>query len=433
MSETIRSFRGADAKAAFAAVKAAMGADAVILSAREIPGGLLRKPEVEVLAMAGSAAAPRPAEAPPHRPAALAQPSLRPAAPAAAGHLRLHPGEAPAAAPLRQPQQPGSNVAHLDRPASRREPLVQASPPADRALAGEVLALRRTVEEARREMMQLSQRTRSEIELHLRPAAGEIYNRLLNGGMEDGLAEEVLRQTLAKAVEGASSRALFDASVRLIGQRLVPGRAPWLPGARRAIALVGPTGVGKTTTIAKIAARALLDTRLRVALITVDTYRVGASEQLLRYGEIMGLPSHIARTEQELARAMGRCRDADLILIDTAGRSTHEAVAQQAELLGSLPGIQLQLVVSAATGWRDLAAVAERYRPLRPQGLILSKLDEAAAPASVISAAVRLSCPITCIADGQKVPDDLHAASAPELLRRAMAASEMPLNLRANA
>jgi len=396
MRENIRAFRGSDAKEAFAAVRAALGGDAVILSAREIPGGLLRRAEVEVLAMVRDDPAP--------------------AAPPVA-----------APAPDRAAQAYAAPPPHAGPEAYGTSPRAQddALRGGDEVLAGEVVALRRSVEEARLEMRQLSHRTRSEVELRLRPTSAEVFNRLVAGGVEDALAEELVRQAQAGAA-AESIRTLMDGAFRLVGQRFAAGRAPWHPGPRRALALVGPTGVGKTTTLAKIAARALLDSKLRVSLVTVDTYRVGGSEQLARYGEIMGIPSHVARTSEELKKAIAKSRDADLVLVDTAGRATSEAVAQQAEMLRAVPGLQLSLVISAATGWRELAAVAERYRKLRPEGLIVSKLDEAVAPGGVLSAAVRLPCPITCIADGQRVPDDLHEAIPDDLTDRAMASCRLP-------
>lgn len=406
MRENIRAFRGSDAKEAFAAVRAALGGDAVILSAREIPGGLLRRAEVEVLAMVRDAPAPAPAAPPVAAPAQGVFPDRAAQVYAAPP---LHAGIDEYAASPRLPE----------------DPLRAHDRGGDEVLAGEVVALRRSVEEARLEMRQFSHRTRSEVELRLRPTSAEVFNRLVAGGVEDALAEELVRQAQSGA-SAESTRTLMDGAFRLVSQRFAAGRAPWHPGPRRALALVGPTGVGKTTTLAKIAARALLDSKLRVSLVTVDTYRVGGSEQLARYGEIMGIPSHVARTAEELSKAIARSRDADLVLVDTAGRATSEAVAQQAELLRAVPGLQLTLVISAATGWRELAAVAERYRKLRPEGLIVSKLDEAVAPGGVLSAAVRLPCPITCIADGQRVPDDLHEAIPDDLTDRAMASCRLP-------
>jgi flagellar biosynthesis protein FlhF len=201
----------------------------------------------------------------------------------------------------------------------------------------------------------------------------------------------------------------------LVGERLVPCRAPWLHQGRHVIAVVGPTGVGKTTTLAKIAARALLEARKRVALLTVDTYRIGACDQLARYGEIMGAPVLVARDRAELLAAYERVKDADLVLVDTAGRSLAEDVARQADLVRAIPRVQLHLVVSAATGALELGAVGERYRALQPDRLLFSKLDEAAGPGGVLSVAVRIGRPVSCVANGQRVPEDLHALTGPQL------------------
>jgi flagellar biosynthesis protein FlhF len=174
--------------------------------------------------------------------------------------------------------------------------------------------------------------------------------------------------------------------------------------------------VGKTTTLAKIAARAIMESKLKVALVTVDTYRIGASEQVTRYGEIMGVPTYVARDRIELSRVMEKVAGADLVLVDTAGRSVSEAVARQAERLRSIDGISLYLVVSACSGARELAAAAERYRALQPDRLIVTKVDEAVGPGSLLSASVRIGRPIVAVADGQRVPEDVHALSSPELV-----------------
>jgi flagellar biosynthesis protein FlhF len=173
--------------------------------------------------------------------------------------------------------------------------------------------------------------------------------------------------------------------------------------------------VGKTTTLAKIAARAILETRKKVALLSVDVYRIGAQEQLAKYGEIMNVPVLVARDRAELGRAADRVRDADLVLVDTAGRSTPQDVARQAELVRSLPGAILHLVVSAAAGHQQLAAVAEAYRSLRPDRIVFTKVDEAAGPGALLSAAMRLRRPVACIANGQGVPEDLHALNGRQL------------------
>ncbi|HEY7726109.1 MAG TPA: flagellar biosynthesis protein FlhF [Anaeromyxobacteraceae bacterium] len=353
MHADVRTFRAPDPASALAAVKAALGPDAVLLATRTVPAGLFRRPEVEVTAAAGS---------PPHR----------------------------------------------------RTPAPRPAPPGDEGLAAEVRQLRRSVEETRRALAAVTREARAHVQGGLPPPAAEVLARLLGRGVEPVLAEELVRQALEL---GRTRAAPVGSLVRdLVAERLVPCRAPWLHEGRHLVALVGPTGVGKTTTLAKIAARALLESRRKVALLTVDTYRIGATDQLARYGEIMGVPALVARDRGELRRAAERVREADLVLVDTAGRSSAEDVARQADLVRTLPRVQLHLVLSAATGAAELSAVAERYRALQPDRLVFSKVDEACGPGGVLSAAVRIGRPVACIADGQRVPEDLHAPVGADLV-----------------
>ena len=377
MSATLRTFRAPDSASALAAVKAALGPEAVLVSTRTIAGGLFRKAEVEITAAAGEA--------------------MEGAGPEAK-------------APLAQRRYAAAE--RLERAAPTPPP---AARPADDPLASEVMMLRRSVEEARRQLALVTQEARAGRELQIPPAAAALHARLLGRGVEPVLAEELVRQALALTASprpGGLEGAVRD----LVGERLVPCRAPWLHDGRHVLAMVGPTGVGKTTTLAKIAARALLEARKKVAFLTVDTYRIGAADQLARYGEIMNAPVLVARDRAELLRAYERVREADLVLVDTAGRSIPEDVARQAELVRALPRVQLHLAVSAATGALDLAAVAERYRALAPDRLVLCKLDEAAGPGAVLSAAVRVGRPVSCVTDGQRVPEDLHAPDAAGLV-----------------
>jgi flagellar biosynthesis protein FlhF len=366
MTPTVRTFRAPDSASALAAVKSALGPDALILSTRAVDGGLFRRPEVEVVAATTSpawASAPR---------------------------------QAPLAAPGGPPPPP---------PASR---------PPDDALEREVRLLRRSVEDTRRALATVTNEARAGREMQLPPAATQVCVRLVARGVEPELAEAFVRTALATT--RAEPVAILAAVKDLAAERLVPCRAPWLLDGPQTIAVIGPTGVGKTTTLAKIAARALLETSKRVAFVTLDTYRVGATEQLARYGEIMGVPVLVARDRAELLRAAERVRDADLVLVDTAGRSSPEDVARQAAIVRALPRVRVHLVVSAATGALELAAVADRYRELSPDRLVVTKLDEAAGPGGILSASARIGRPVACVADGQRVPEDLHAPTGPELV-----------------
>jgi flagellar biosynthesis protein FlhF len=209
---------------------------------------------------------------------------------------------------------------------------------------------------------------------------------------------------------------MLEALEAILRRKLPPSRTPWERGERRVLAMIGPTGVGKTTTIAKIAARALLDSRLKVSLVTVDTYRIGATEHLGRYGEIMGAPTHVARDAATLSDALARSADADIVLVDTAGRPDAASIAAQTALQHTVPDIELHLVLSAASGAREIRAAAKRYEKVGVHRMIFSKLDEADGPGSVLSATTAITCPISCVTDGQRVPDDIHSAAGARLI-----------------
>ena len=273
---TFRTFRAPDARSALQMVKASMGADAIIISTKDVSGGVFRPREIEV-----TAALPDAAPAPRVPSASAYTPSARPP-------------ETHTPTALTFPR-PVPHVVDTPRP-TPVSPVTQGED-----VSGELLRLHASMDSMRREMRAMSGQVRLERELSLTPSAAELLAHLVNRGVEDALAHEAVREAMESA-SNQSPAALMAGLRTALSERVIAGRAPWLGDkGRRVIALVGPTGVGKTTTLAKIAARALMESKQKVALITVDTYRIGASEQLTRYGEIMDVPTFVAATASSWA------------------------------------------------------------------------------------------------------------------------------------
>ncbi len=199
------------------------------------------------------------------------------------------------------------------------------------------------------------------------------------------------------------------------------------------IALVGPTGAGKTTTIAKLASRfAEAHAARDVALVTTDTARIGAREQLYGFGRQLGIAVHEANSGADLAQLLERLKDYKLVLIDTAGLGPRDrALAAQLQWLRAAQQIRTLLVLPANTSFSDMDEVVRRFSAANPQGVVLSKLDETGRFGTALSVAVDHRLPITWVTDGQDVPEDLHRASAANLVLRLedlRRAADMPCN-----
>jgi len=186
------------------------------------------------------------------------------------------------------------------------------------------------------------------------------------------------------------------------------------------IALIGPTGAGKTTTIAKLASRFAAEHAPRdVALVTTDTLRVGGREQLHSYGRQLGIAVHEADSDHGLIALLDRLKDYKLVLIDTAGMGQRDrALAAQLHWLRAARQVTSLLVLPANAHFADLDEVVRRFASAAPQGVVLTKLDETGRFGSALSVVVDHQLPITWVTDGQRVPEDLHRANAASLVLR---------------
>ncbi len=189
------------------------------------------------------------------------------------------------------------------------------------------------------------------------------------------------------------------------------------PGTQRTVALVGPTGVGKTTTIAKLAANFRLRDRQRVGLITVDTYRIAAVEQLRTYADIIDLPMEVVSTPREMREAIKRLSDQDLVLMDTAGRSPRDEIKirELKTMLAEAHADEVHLVLSATGGTASLAKTAELFAPVGTTSLLLTKLDESTGLGHLLPIVTSGQLPLSYLTNGQNVPDDIQTANPRQL------------------
>lgn len=194
------------------------------------------------------------------------------------------------------------------------------------------------------------------------------------------------------------------------------------PGKRRLVALVGPTGVGKTTTIAKLAANFRLREKRRVGLITVDTYRIAAVEQLRTYADIIDLPMRVVATPHEMREAVEAMSGLDLVLLDTAGRSPQDEVKlRELKLfLSEAQADEIHLVLSSTASTATLVRTAERFSALGTTALVLTKLDEAGALGSLLPLWRSCKLPLSYLTNGQNVPDDIAPADRRRLAREVL-------------
>lgn len=260
----------------------------------------------------------------------------------------------------------------------------------------------------------------------------EIYSILTAAGLRPELARGAVRagrvngprqmrnyETLARA----GLVATMPSIVRFASDPLAPmiGSAE----APTAIALIGPTGVGKTTTIAKLAAQVVCRLRRRVVLVTLDTYRIAATEQLRIYAEIIGAGYHVAHSVRELDTLVRRFSGGATVLIDTAGRSPSE-LTDEMELGGYLrecDDLLKMLVLPATTHPVDAHTAVRQFSLFGPNQLILTKMDETTRPGAAVSVVKDSGLPIAYLCSGQRVPEDLERATPLSFAARVVRAS----------
>ena len=248
--------------------------------------------------------------------------------------------------------------------------------------------------------------------------------------IEADVSEEVARELVERVRNEAPGTELSDPVLlkariaRMIESEIpIAGPIAITPGRRRLVALVGPTGVGKTTTIAKLAANYRLKEKRSVGLITVDTYRIAAVEQLRTYADIIDLPMQVVSTPREMREAVRRLEGLDLVLMDTAGRSPRDEIRIQElrSLLTEAAADEVHLVLSSVTAARTLEQTARQFSAVGTTRLTITKLDEATGLGNLLPLLRTSGLPLSYMTNGQNVPDDIETADPRRLSRLLLA------------
>jgi flagellar biosynthesis protein FlhF len=405
----MRTFKAASMREALGQVKRELGTGAVILGTRSYrTGGFLglrRRDVVEITASADGAALER-------------TPKLG----ASAGR-RHGSGANPSPGPKGPSSPKGEGLATAAKAVDHRvrqtygQLVAEAKDKAVHVSAGE---LRGEMSGLKEMVSTLIRETRAQRLPDVPAELFDTYVRLLGNEVADELAKDLvkrIREQLPESEWGQEHR-VRETLVRYVASRIEVAGPIELEGKTpRIIALIGPTGVGKTTTVAKLAAQFKLRQGKSVGLITIDTYRIGAVDQLRTYAEIISVPLKVVLTPKELRRAVDEFADKDVVLIDTAGRNQGDTLRMNElrQFLEAVRPDETHLVISTTAGQRNATAVIEKFSEFQVDRVILTKLDEAVSFGMVLGVLERTRQKLSYVTAGQDVPDDIEPGQSRKL------------------
>ena len=257
----------------------------------------------------------------------------------------------------------------------------------------------------------------------------DMFMKLLHTTMLDNEVDEKYAEQVIDEIEKINKpNTPFDYALANTYQKMIlkfgkpVGISPSEKGVK-VVFFIGPTGVGKTTTIAKIASKFRVDEKKKVALLTADTYRIAAAEQLRTYANILEVPFRVIYTVEEIEQALVDFKDYDYILVDTAGHS-HQNEAQKETMSKFIHSVddmvekEVFLVLSATTKYRDLVSIADAYKEIADYKLIFTKLDETTTLGNLLNLKLYTGASLSYVTCGQNVPDDIEDFNPQKTVKR---------------
>ncbi len=250
-----------------------------------------------------------------------------------------------------------------------------------------------------------------------------IYNQLISNEVDEKYANQIITEIEGNLKKDASMdnilASIYQKIILKLGQ---PKMIEIIGKTPKFVFFIGPTGVGKTTTIAKIASKFKVNEKAKIAFLTADTYRIAAVEQLRTYANILGIPLKVIYSEEEMLHSKEEFSDFDIIFVDTAGRS-HRNKEQRDDiekLINSIPEDEREvyLVLSATTKYRDLIKITEAYSEILHYNLIFTKLDETSTIGNLFNIRMLTEAPLSYATFGQNVPDDITRVDAQNIAKQ---------------
>ena len=251
-----------------------------------------------------------------------------------------------------------------------------------------------------------------------------IYETLLDNEVNERYVNQIL-DDVEKNLRGSAS---MDIILSNVYQKMVlkfgqPQKIELVPGQPKIVFFIGPTGVGKTTTIAKVASRFKVDYGKKVAFLTADTYRIAAAEQLRTYANILDTPLTVIYSSEEMNAAIERVKDYDLVLVDTAGFS-YKNEDQRKDMRNLIESLDdkyekdVYLVLSATTKYRDLMEIVDKYHEISDYKIIFTKLDETSSYGSLLNIRMYSGADVSYVTTGQNVPDDIEIFQSQKIVKQ---------------